>query len=188
MIYIFLFIGTIMIIGIMTIIRDLFKLHNHIRMLNHYHYICDELSNKTNPNRTREDFSKEALWVLSNTDVIIDIIKPSFSSSISELKSYIVYNKSIGINDYSTRLTREIVSWISQIERKSKNVALQLPNPFILFYRGIESVLMIVFGYPIKQFNSGFDYNSKPWKVVTLLFTMISGLSSIIGLYITLEK
>ena len=64
MIYIFLFIGTIMIIGIMTIIRDLFKLHNHIRMLNHYHYICDELSNKTNPNRTREDFSKEALWVL----------------------------------------------------------------------------------------------------------------------------
>lgn len=185
MTHIFLFIGTIMVVGIVTIIQNRLKLCNHIRMLNHYRYICKELSDKTNLNHARGVFSKEASWVLSNTDVIIDIIKPSSSDSISDLKNYIVYNKSIGINDNSTRLTREIYSWISQIENKRYNVTLQLFNPFIWFYRGIESILMIVAGYPIKQFYPGFDFESNPWKVVKLVFTIVSGLSSIIGFYLT---
>ncbi len=157
-----------------------------IERLAEYLDIVNSLSNKTSSPKV-EDITKEAMWVLSNTDLILDIVKPAYPSSIHELKSYIVVNNSIGINDYSTKLSREIISWVSKIDRERLDTRWQLANPFILFYRGIELVTKIVLGYPIKQFNPNFDYDSKPWKAVNLVFTIVSGLSSIIGLYLTIK-
>ena len=180
-------IASILVLGFINIIRSGIKLYDQILVLGNYLDIVNQLSNKTRSNKST-DISQEALWVLSNTDVIDEIVKPSYNSSIHELKNNIVFNNSIGINAYSTRLSREIVSWVSKLERKKKTIKGQLANPFVWFYRGIELITMIVIGYPIQQFNPNFDYDSKSWKAVNLIFTIVSGLSSIIGLYITIRK
>lgn len=160
---------------------------NNIIKLDEFLGIVNSLSNKTK-SKKQQDISDEALWVLSNTDIILDIVKPKGSNSIDNLRSYIIVNNSIGIENYSTWLSREIVSWISEIDHKRASAKWQLANPFIWFYSGVELVLMIVLGFPIKKFNPDFDYNGKHWKYVSLIFTVLSGLSSIIGFYFTIHN
>ena len=184
---IIIIIGSILVLGIINIIRSGIKLYDQVLVLGNYLDIVNQLSNKTS-SKGRADISQEALWVLSNTDVIDEIVKPSYHSSIHGLMNNIVVNNSIGINTYSTRLSREVVSWVSKLERKKRDIKGQLANPFVCFYRGIELITMIVIGYPIKQFNPNFDYDSKPWKAVNLVFSIVSGLSSIIGLYLTIKS
>lgn len=175
-------------LGIFNIILSIYKMLNMISKLGEYLGIVNNLSNKTR-SRKEEDISEEALWVLSNTDVILDIVKSDdYIDSIIELNNYIVNNNSIGIGHCSPKLSREIISWIKKIEREQLATKWQLANPFIWFYRGIELVLKIVLGYPIKQFNPNFDYNGRPWKVVSLIFTLASGLSSIVGLYLAIRR
>jgi len=180
-------IGSILALGFINIIRSGIKLYDQILVLGNYLDIVNRLSNKTSSKKIT-DITQEALWVLSNTDVIDEIVKPSYHSSIHGLMNNIVVNNSIGINLYSTRLSREIVSWVSKLERKKKTIKGQLANPFVWFYRGIELITMIVIGYPIQKFNPSFDYDSKSWKAVNLVFSIVSGLSSIVGLYITIRK
>ena len=176
---------SILVLGILNIVINLFKLLNQNLKLVKYLDIVNALSTKTSRN-SREDITEEALWVLSNTDVIEQIVAPPIVNPIHELKNNVVANNSIGIHSTSTRLSREIVSWIARIDHKRSSMRWQLLNPFTWFYRGVELILMIVVGYPIKQFNPDFDFEGKPWKLVSLLFTLISGFSSIAGLWYTI--
>lgn len=177
---------SILALGILNIIINLFKLLKQIMKLGEYLDIVNALSNKTSRNN-REDISEEALWVLSNTDVIEAIVNPPLINPIHELKNCVIANNSIGIHSTSTKLSREVVSWISKIDHKRSSMRWQLLNPFTWFYRGIELILMIVVGYLIKQFKPDFDFDGKPWKVVSLIFTIVSGLSSIAGLWLSIR-
>ena len=177
---------SVLALGILNIIINLFKMLKQIMKMGNYLDIVNALSTKTS-RESREDISDEALWVLSNTDIIEGIVNPPLVNPIHELKNCIVANNSIGIHSTSTRLSREVISWISKIDHKRSSMRWQLLNPFTWFYRGVELLLMVVLGYPIKQFNPDFDFEGKPWKVVSLVFTIVSGLSSIVGLWFSIR-
>ena len=125
--HIIIIVCSILVLGILHIFISMYKMMSKIGKLGEYLDVVNSLSNKTSYSKV-EDITEEAMWVLSNTDLILDIVKPSYPSSIHELKSYIVVNNSIGINNYSTKLGREIVSWVSKIDRERLAIRWQLTS------------------------------------------------------------
>lgn len=134
------------------------------------------------------DYSQEAIFILSNADDLAEIEDAIWISAVYNLVSDVKRRDVNAIGFSCQKISSDCITWISKLEKKSKITSSQFANPFIWFYRGIELILKIVFGYFIKKFNPEFNFEGNPWKIINTIFSIISGAASIIALVIELLR
>lgn len=171
--------------GIINIIVSLVRVNKQEALLNVYINTVLTLLERV---RKGEDFSKEAVYILSNTEEVAEIEDAYFYSKVYDLKGDITRMDTYAIERTCQTLTTESISWFSRLEKRGKAIRWHFANPFIWFYKGIELILYIVFGYFIKTVNPKYDFHSKRWKGFNTIFSIVSGIASIVAMILELKK
>jgi len=174
-----LIILAILVLGIINIIVSLVKVNKQQALLDAYINTVLDLVEKIDKG---QDFSQEAVIILTNTEDVAEIENAYLYSKVYDLKSDITRRDIYSIGQTGQKLAAESIAWISRLKKQKKKIGWQFANPFIWFYRGIELVLYIVFGYFIKTVNPKFDFQEKGWKVFNSIFSLLAGAASIAAL------
>lgn len=168
----------ILVLGLIHILWDLYRLRSDKEKLNDYYCTVTNLPEKIVNN---QDYSEDVVWILQNTKEIGRIVDADMYSSVWHIRSEITNRNSIGIRHECSRIASDGIVWLSALDAKRKGVMHQLLNPFVWFYRGIELITYIVFGYLIKAVNPDYDFTSKVWKWFNVIFSLVSGAASILS-------
>lgn len=180
-----LIIIVILFLGIVKIIVDKVKIKNQRLLVNEY---IDKVLTLVDKIDKREDYGVEAVYIISKTEDVSKIENAYMYSNVYDLKNDIARMDMMGIKQTCQKLGAESIVWFSRLDGQSKNLSWQFANPFIWFYKGVELILYIVFGYFIKSFNPSFDFQAKGWKVFNTIFSIVSGTASIVALILELNK
>ena len=176
---------SVLLLGIINIIIEKIRCKNKKRLVTDYANAVANLADKVNRN---VDYGNEAIYILSVTDDVAKIENAALYSNVLRLNSEISNRNTFAIRQECQTLASEIIVWLSRLNKFSKNITWQFFNPFIWFYKGIELVVFVVFGYFIKFINPSFDFEGKGWKTFNTVFSLVSGAASIIALIIELNK
>lgn len=175
----------VLLLGLINIKRSKVKVEKQIDIVIKFFKVIADTVDKI---KNGLDYGEEAVFILSNADDLAEIEDPILTSAVYNLVSDVKRRDANAVGISCQKISSDCVTWYSKLGKKLKSVTSQFANPFIWFYRGIELLLSIVFGYFIKFFNPKFDFNGKPWKVFNTLFSIISGAASIVALIIELLK
>lgn len=180
-----LIIIVILVLGIINIIISLVKVNHQKALVDDYINALLNLEDKIDK---REDYEQEAVYLISKTEDVAEIENAYLYSNVYDLKNDISRRDLMGIKQTGQKLCAESIVWTSRLDKLAKTIGWQFANPFIWFYKGIELILYIVFGYFIKTVNPKFDFHSKGWKVFNTIFSIVSGAASIVALILELKK
>lgn len=178
-----LIIIAILVLGIINIIVSLVRVNKQKALLEVY---INTVRNLWEKNEKGQDYSQEAVYILSNTEDVAKIEDAYLYSKVYDLKSDITRRDIFSIEQTCQKLSAESIGWFAKLDKQEKVIKWQFANPFIWFYKGVELVLYIVFGYFIKKVNPSFDFQGKGWKAFNTIFTIVSGAASIVALILEL--
>lgn len=175
----------ILVLGVIHILWILWRNNRDKALVNAYYMIVTNLPEKI---KNQEDYSNDAVWILQNTKKMAKAINASMYSAVWGLKREITNHNKIGISHECRQIGSDGIVWMSDLDAARRGIKLQLLNPFIWFYRGIELVTYIVFGYLIRVVNPTYDFKNKVWIWFNTIFSLASGLASILSYVITVKN
>ena len=178
-----LIIIAILVFGIISIIVSLVKVNKQKTLLDVY---VNTVLNLLEKIEKGQNYSKEAVYILSKTEDVAKIEDAYLYSKVYDLKIDITRRDLFSIEQTCQKLIAESIVWASNLDKQERAIKWQFANPFTWFYKGVELVLLIVFGYFIKKFNPSFNFEGKGWKVFNIIFSIVSGAASIIALILEL--
>ena len=180
-----LIIISILVLGIINIIVSLVRVNKQKSLLDTY---VNTVLNLLEKIEKGQDYSQEAVYILSNTEDVAKIEDAYLSSEVYDLKNDIKRRNLYSMEQTCQKLSAEAIGWFSKLDKQEREIKWQFANPFTWFYKGVELVLFIVFGYFIKKFNPSFNFEGKGWKVFNTIFSIVSGAASIIALILELSQ
>ena len=180
-----LIIIAILVLGIINIIASLVKVNKQKSLLDTYVNTVLNLLEKIDK---REDYGQEAVYLISKTEDVAEIENAYLYSNVYDLKNDISRRDVMGIKQTGQKICAESIVWNDRLDKQVKTICWQFANPFIWFYKGVELILHIVFGYFIRIVNPKFDFHSKGWKVFNTVFSIVSGTASIVALIMELNN
>lgn len=105
-----------------------------------------------------------------------------YNSPIICIQSMIRNSNTYNIENEVSKVFRNAPAALRQLSIAKRNTLLQLANPFIWFYCGIEVLSFIVLGYFV---NTGsIEYRGKAWNTFNIFFSLITGIATLVGFYL----
>lgn len=132
-----------------------------------------------------KDANKEWTYILANYKNVSRLMSPHcYQPSTYDLVTSAMNNNRLNLENDVACLDKEVVSTVAEYDLDFKNTLSQWWNIFSYFFRGIGTLLRIVFQYPIKLINPDFDFKSKGWNVFCAIVGLIGSAASIASLFL----
>jgi hypothetical protein len=173
-----------MLLGIVELINSLSKISEKMNLLDEYLNKVDSYALKLGTGEEQE----ELVYLLSKSSKISKIAGESvWDMPILDLESSLKHRKYQELSKYLPLIIANHFKrkeFYQDLRIKTKN---DFRNPFTLFYRGIELIMRYSVGYIITKFDANFDFNSKSWKRINAIISLLAGIATIIQLIITIN-
>lgn len=181
-IYIILII--ILLLGVIHILYDVRETTRKQESINTFLGVLDKFITKYKENKNN---SKEVGIIMADGEEISKYMgEDAFSSPILTIQEQIRNKITFTIEEEVHKVFCNAPQALNQLEKIKKSTRLQLLNPFIWFYRGVEVLSYIILGYFI---NTGsIEYRGKAWNAFNTIFTLITGFATLIGLYLQITQ
>ena len=169
-------------LGIAHIIYDICVVNANKDMLIYYLKEVNKFYDKFKKNK---DNSAEVNEILKYSSKISDIMgEDIYDCPCSKLKTAIKYQRTFEIDDIVHNIMCNIPETEHRLEEQKSTIKMQLLNPFIWFYRGVEWITTFVLGYFVKT--GVMTYKGKIWNAINSLVTFLSALVAIIEFALTI--
>jgi len=184
-----LIICSVLILGVIDIFIAFFKIRREIIFIIEYSNRLIEMRDKY---ITNKDYIEDVTFLITEKRKILSKISNNRDRAklmkiiirIEENWIYYIINEINTIDGVFLRKEKEL-------KEKEKRTLTQLFNPFIWFYRGVERIMYITFGYLITKINANFDFENKTWRFINAIISFLGGLAGIwqvINIYINTIK
>lgn len=169
--------GGCIILGIVSVKLDQVKIKKNIKYVNKFlSYIEEYYKGNTEPQICN--------YIIGNYKVVSKIIgEKIYKDSICNFGTALSYCNPIEHNLYY-RIYNETIEFTVEKDIEYKHLYKKYINPFELFYRGVELLTNLMFGYIIRKFNPKFNPNeSTIWKVLNCIIAILSCIVSILSFF-----
>ena len=144
----------------------------------------DQLKQFCDDCQRNEQNNELLMLILSKGEKCSDILQEDpFNMPILKIVKGLTYNN-ISIEEiekYGQRANCNFVCKLRTMEEQYNKIRRQFLNPFVLFYEGVELVMMIVFGYLLEKVIPNFNREQKWWQVFVTIVSVLGGFASIYG-------
>ena len=167
----------IIVLGILNVISAIRTNESNIG------YFDDFIKNSyvlMNSKNNDENYSKHVVYILQNYSELSNIVdESSYNMPIYNIGRVIANGNTLSPLLYNNMVS-EFIEYRGLMSRENKKLKSQILNPFILLYRGVESVMNYMFGYIITKFNKDFQPDkSTIWKVLNTIITIVGSIITI---------
>ena len=158
-------IGTIVVMGVINNTRKIVMYKKKTDFIVEY---CEQLGSF--PHLKTSDETREVITYLVRyaSDAKIDMNESPYDSPIADVIKY-MENDAL-TQEFLEKKTRKIcfnaMRAAHEYEKYWKKHCWYFANPFVIFYQGVELVMLIVFGYPIRIINAEFDFEEELWNKI----------------------
>lgn len=170
----------ILILGVGHIVYDIICIKRQELKVEEFIQILQKFIAKHKANK---DNSHEAVIIMAHGEDVSNIMEEDeYNSPIVAIQCQIRNNITFTIEDEVRKVYCNAPHAMKRLNDNKRATYLQLFNPFIWFYRGIEVLSYIVLGYFV---NTGtIEYRGKAWNSFNTFFTLITGVATLIGFYL----
>lgn len=173
---------SLIIIGIFSFVVELKSIRSAQQKILKFRDKVVDFYEKSN---TGKKTNKEWSYILSNYKEVYRLMSPHcYRPSTYDFVTSVMNHNRYNIASDVACLDKEVVSTISEYELEFKKDLSQWWNVFSHFFRGIGTVLRIVFQYPIKLIKPEFDFKSKGWNLLCAIIGILGSIASIISFII----
>ena len=173
---------SLVIIGILSFICELRTIRETQDEILEFQKSAVAFYNKSNNGQNYDEEWKELFSCYKNVGRLMS--KHCYRPAIYDFIVAISNSDKRGIGFHLSSLSEDVVSTIAEYDIEYNSLSSQWWNVFSHFFRGIGTVLRIVFQYPIKLIQPNFDFNSKGWNVFTAIFGILGSAASIVALFL----
>ena len=170
-------------LGIISIILDICKVNRDKKDVR---FFVEHVTVLKNYAASQEDTTASITYILANYQEVSNIFgegpnrMPVFNLGRS-LSSHQFINHSL-----YTQVIAEEIEFLGAKVRETRKIRLQLLNPFVLIYRGVELIMGFAFGYIICKFNPEFKpARSITWQIINTLLAIAGSTASILSYFNT---
>lgn len=175
---------TILILGVVHIIYDIICITRQELKVKEFIQILQKFIAKHKANK---DNSNEVAIIMAHGEDISNLMEEDeYNSPIIAIQCQIRNNITFTIEDEVRKVFCNAPQAMKRFNDNKRATYLQLFNPFIWFYRGVEVLSYIVLGYFV---NTGtIEYRGKAWNAFNTFFTLLTGLATLIGFYLQIKE
>ncbi len=176
-------ISSLVIIGILSFIDELHTIRKTQDEILKFHNVVCALYDKCN---NEQNYDTEWTTLLSDYKNVYRLMSPHcYRPSTYDIVAAISNNNKRGLSIQVSVFNEEVVSTIAEYDIEYDKLLSQWWNVFSHFFRGIGSVLRIVFQYPIKLISPNFNFKSKGWNIFRAITGVIGSVVSILYQFLT---
>lgn len=173
----------LVVIGIFTFVFNILSIRNIIIKIEEFFDNAIVFHNKLIQGK---NIDSEWIYILQNYREVTRLMSPHcyMPSTFEIVRSVRNSMHTMSITRAFSDLETEIISTISEYNKELKSIKSQWWNPFSHFFRGISTVLRIIFYYPVTLIKPDFDFKSKGWKIFSSVIGILGSIASIVSLII----
>lgn len=170
-------------LGVVHIIYDIICITRQEQKVEEFIQILQKFIAK---HKVNKDNSKEVAIIMAHGEDISNIMEEDeYNSPIIAIQCQIRNNNTYSIEDEVRKVYCNAPQAMKRLSDNKRATYIQLINPFIWFYRGVEVLSYIVLGYFV---NTGtIEYRGKAWNTFNTFFTLITGIATLVGLYLQIK-
>ena len=187
MIVILIGIASFCVLGIIFNVYKLVSIKKKRNFIIEYSEKIGEYPSLTNP---QESACALTYIIMNASDASDDMFETESDIPIYELVNLLAATKYYQ-EDYeklNKRIAFNSIKAAKIYEKRRNKHYWYFTNPFTLFYQGVELVLIILFGYPIKKIDADFDFEGKAWRIIVGVISFVGGIASIVSLSMEMYK
>lgn len=173
----------ILILGVVHIIYDIICITRQEQKVEEFTQILQKFIAKHKANK---DNSKEVAIIMAHGEDISRIMgEDEYNSPVIAIQCQIRNNITFSIEDEVRKVYCNAPQAMKRLSDNKRATYIQMINPFIWFYRGVEVLSYIMLGYFV---NTGtIEYRGKAWNAFNTFFTLLTGIATLVGLYLQIK-
>ena len=172
----------VFVLGIGHILFDIFQTKRKKKIVLEY---LDTLNKLIKFADRGKDTSKEVFYILRNSEDISEYLdETEYDMPVLDLSVALKNQNYYNLKDIVHRIFSNFPEFEKNNQREIQRCIRYLLNPFIWFYKGVETISFFIFGYFIHL--GTIKVPSTGWNIFNTIFSLLAGAASIIGLFIQL--
>lgn len=167
-------------LGVLSVIVDISRINEQHDRIYEYTAKLRKIIEKA---EKQKDCTAEAVRVIALSDDVIQIFGTDYDYHVFHISSDLSQNKPDQVKYFIDGIGKAEIETYYRLEKEKFHLKCTFCNPFTLFYRGIGFILRYVFGYLIEIFDKDFNFESKVWKTVTFIITLLASVFTIMTFF-----
>lgn len=134
------------------------------------------------------DYISQAVYIFKNYEDVSDYLDESMYNNPALSIAISLKHRNLTLRELQNHYSKLYGNAISREEYFNKAIAKHkgyFLNPFVLFYEGVEAILLYTIGYLIKLVYQDFNEEQKGWKVFVTIVSIAGSIASIVSLFVT---
>lgn len=173
-------ISCIILVGIISFVVDLKSIRKTQQKILDFRNVVISFYKKTQKGK---DANEEWSTILATYKEIYRLMSPHcYRPSTYDLVSSVMNHNQYNLASDVARVDKEVVSTLAEYDLEFQKMLSQWWNIFSHFFRGIGTILRIVFQYPIQMIKPDFNFKSKGWNIFSAIIGVAGSIASILSL------
>lgn len=173
-------ISSIIMIGIISFVVDLKMIRKVQQRILEFRDVVIKFYEKTQKGNKA---NKEWSTILSTYKEVYRLMSPHcYRPSTYDLVSSVMNPNHYNLARNVAYIDEEVVSTLAEYDLEFQKTLSQWWNIFSHFFRGIGTILRIVYQYPIKMIKPDFNFKSKGWNIFSAAIGIAGSIASILSL------
>lgn len=173
-------ISCIILVGIISFVVDLKSIRKTQQKILDFRNVVISFYEKM---QKGNDANKEWSTILATYKEIYRLM----STHCYQPSTYVLVSSVMNHNQYNLAsdvacIDKEVVSTLAEYDLEFQKTLVQWWNIFSHFFRGIGTILRIVFQYPIQMIKPDFNFKSKGWNIFSAIIGVAGSIASILSL------
>ena len=165
-------------------IHNIVKIYRMKNMIKSIYEFCEQVAIMME--NFNGDCSDQFINVLKTYSDVSDYLNEStYNNPALSLATSLKYNNLTlqELQNHYSNLCGNAISREEYLKKEIGKYKCYFFNPFVLFYEGVEAMLLYTVGYIIKMLYHDFNDEQKGWKIFVAIISICGSIASIVSLF-----
>lgn len=170
--------------AVLGIICNIFKIRKMKNIIKSIYDFCEQVAIMID--NFNGDYSAQAIYVLKTYDDVSNYLsETTYNHPVLSMATSLKYKKITlqELQNYYSIFYGNAISREEHLKKEIVKYKYYFFNPFVLFYEGVEAMLLYTVGYIIKMLYHDFNEEQKGWKIFVAIISICGSIASIVSLF-----